>query len=87
MTNAWTESVRKRVLADRALQELPAKKLVGRDVRLLHKIETGRGAKFRKGQKFRVYGTWRGKFHLEPLNSLDEGGIRHVDRSSFEVIA
>lgn len=60
------------------------KDLVGKEVRLVHRIETRGGTKFRKGTRMRVYGAWRGKFHLQSV-SRPKRSIRHVDRYSFEI--
>ena len=71
--------------------DLPAKQMVGMVVRLLHSITTRGGAKYRKGSRWRIDGTWRGKFTLVPLNYRPGTGahevptIRQVRRYAFEI--
>ncbi len=72
--------------------DLPAKQMVGLFVRLLHPITTRGGAKYKKGSRWRIDGTWRGKFTLVPPDYCPIAGphevttIRHVRRYAFEVL-
>ncbi len=67
------------------------KDFIGRDVILLRDVTTNGGQRFAKGTRMRVYGAWRGHFHLDSVTPkgrirIRRGcsvGVRHISRSSF----
>lgn len=75
-------------------KKLRDKDYIGRDVVLLTDLRTQGGALFRKGTRMRVYGAWRGRFHLDALTPtgrlrMSRGwsvGIRQVGRYKFTLV-
>lgn len=63
-------------------------RIVGRRCALLEDVETEGGTRYRAGTSWRIYGTWRGVYHLE---QTDDAGarvaeLRMVSRFRFRLL-
>lgn len=68
-----------------AVPKLKARDHARRRVRLTRDLVTNGGSKFFKGEVMIIYGTWRGRFHMESeLRPPKE--IRQVSKSAFKLI-
>lgn len=61
------------------------KDMIGWTVRLAFPVTTRGGTRYPEGSRWRIDGTWRGRFTLARVDAPG-GIIRNLDRGVFEVI-